>query len=215
MLVRESQAIQTNGRQLEMRIKVSLLLATLAILSLPALAQEGNSEVSANFTGNFQKQALGFGLTDTASDSAGLLANYRYHFNRWSGVEVNYSYTRYSQYYDSGSFTQATAQEASFAYLFTFGIPRESRFHPFAEAGAGALFFSPVTAGSNNTGVTSQNRAAFLYGVGATYRLRGNLSFQAGYRGLVFTAPDFTVSNQVTNARTQMAEPYAGLTFRF
>lgn len=198
-----------------MRIKVRLLLAALVMFALPALAQDGNSEVSANFTGNFQKQATGFGLTDTSSNSGGLLVNYRYHFNRWSGVELNYGYTRFSQFYDSGSFTQARSQEATFAYLFTFGIPRESRFHPFAEAGAGALFFSPLAAGSNNTGVTSQNRAALLYGVGASYRLKGNLSVQAGYRGLAFTAPDFTVPNQVTNAKTQMAEPYAGLTFRF
>lgn len=141
--------------------------------------------------------------------------NDRYRFNRWSGVEVNYGYKRFSQFYDSGSFTQAGAQQAAFAYLFTFGVSRESRFHPFAEAGAGALFFSPLTAGSNNTGVTSQNPAALLYGVGATYGLRGTLGVQAGYRGLVYTAPDFTLPNQVTKAKTQITGSYAGRTFRF
>ena len=40
-----------------MRIKLNLLIAALALCSLPTLAQQGNSEVSANFTGNFQKQA--------------------------------------------------------------------------------------------------------------------------------------------------------------
>jgi opacity protein-like surface antigen len=60
-----------------------------------------------------------------------------------------------------------------------------------------------------------QDRATLLYGAGTTYRLFGNLNLQVGYRGLAYTAPDFTVGTQLTNAKTQMAEPYAGLTFRF
>jgi opacity protein-like surface antigen len=198
-----------------MRIKVSLILAALALVSLPALAQNGNSEVSANFTGNYQKMATGFGIVNSATDSGGFVINYRYHFNRWSAVEVNYGYTRFTQFYDTGTYTEASAHEATFAYLFTFGVRREARLHPFVEAGAGALFFSPVNSGTNITGAATQNRAALLYGAGASYRLMGNLSAQVGYRGLVYTAPDFTIPGQVTNARTQMAEPYAGITFRF
>jgi opacity protein-like surface antigen len=197
-----------------MRIRIGLLVAALALLSLPALAQKSNSEVSANVTGNFQGQPSGLGVTDTPTYSAGLLVNYRYHFNRWSAVEVNYGYTRFSQLYNSGTFTQADSHEVTFAYLFTFGIPREARFQPFLEAGTGALFFSPITAGSS-TQLPGQNRATLLYGGGVIYKLLGNLSLQAGYRGLVYTAPDFTDPAQVTNTRTQMAEPYAGLTFRF
>ena len=198
-----------------MRIKVSLLIAALALLSLPALAQGGNSEVSVNFTGNFQKQASGFGLTDAPSDSGGVLVNYRYHFNRWSAVEANYGHTQFSQIYSSGNVTQSTVNEATFAYQFTFGISNDARLHPFLEAGTGALFFSaPILAGSNAGGF-SQNRPVLLYGGGVTYRLIGHLSAQAGYRGLVYKAPDFAVTSQFTNATTQMAEPYAGLTFRF
>lgn len=81
-----------------MRIKVSLLLAALVTFSLPALAQGGNSEASANFSGDFQKPATGFGLTDTSSNSAGFSLNDRYHFNRSGGVEVNYRYTRFSRF---------------------------------------------------------------------------------------------------------------------
>ncbi|MFZ3216803.1 MAG: outer membrane beta-barrel protein [Candidatus Acidiferrales bacterium] len=197
-----------------MRIKISLFLAALAFLSLPALGQQGNSEVSANFTGNFQKQASGFGLTDSSTYSGGFLINYRYHFNRWSAIEANYGNTLFSQIYTSGSVTQARVQEATFAYQFTFGVDSEARFHPFLEAGTGALFFSPVLAGSSGGGV-SQNRGTFLYGAGVTYKLVRNFSVQAGYRGLVYTAPDFALPTQVTNAKTQMAEPYVGLTYRF
>jgi opacity protein-like surface antigen len=198
-----------------MRIKLKLLIAALALCSLPTFAQQGNSEVSANFTGNFQKQATGNGNTDNASNSGGVLVNYRYHFNRWSAIEANYSHTQFTQYYSSGSTTQAAVNEVSVAYQFTFGIPEESRFHPFAEAGTGAMLFSsPITPGSNTSGF-SQGRPAFLYGAGVTYKLIGGLSAQVGYRGLVYKVPDFAITSQFTNATTQMAQPYAGLTFRF
>jgi opacity protein-like surface antigen len=197
-----------------MRIKIGLLCAALALLSLPALAQNGNSEVSANFTGNFQKQANGFGVIDTASDSGGFVVNYRYHFNRWSAVEANYGNTLFSQVYNSGTVTQARVQEATFAYMFTFGVDRDARFHPFLEAGTGALFFSPTVLGSTGPAV-SQNRPVLLYGGGVAYRLTHRFSVQGGYRGLVYTAADFSVPTQVTNAKTNMAEPYVGVSYRF
>ena len=197
-----------------MRIKIGLLVAVLALLSLPALAQNGNSEVSANFTGNFQKEANGMGVTDTATDSGGVLVNYRYHFNRWSAVEANDGNTLFSQTYNTGTVAQARVQEATFAYMFTFGVDRDARFHPFLEAGTGALFFSPVSAGSTGPAL-SQNRPALLYGSGVAYRLTNRFSLQAGYRGLVHTAADFSVPTQVTNAKTNMAEPYVGVSFRF
>jgi len=197
-----------------MRIKTGLLVTALALLSLPALAQNGSSEVSADFTGNFQKQANGFGVMDTATDSGGFLVNYRYHFNRWSAVEANYGNTLFSQVYNTGTVTQARVQEATFAYMFTFGVERDARFHPFVEAGTGALFFSPVFAGSTGPAV-SQNRPVLLYGGGVAYRLTNRFSVQAGYRGLVYTAADFSVPTQVTNAKTNLAEPYVGVSFRF
>jgi opacity protein-like surface antigen len=140
--------------------------------------------------------------------------NYRYHFNRWSAVEGNYGNTLFSQVYNSGTVTQARVQEATFAYVFTFGVDREARFHPFLEAGTGALFFSPTIAGSTAPAV-SQNRPVLLYGGGVQYKLTHRFSVQAGYRGLIYTAADFSVPTQVTNAKTNMAEPYAGVSFRF
>jgi opacity protein-like surface antigen len=54
-----------------------------------------------------------------------------------------------------------------------------------------------------------------LYGGGVAYRLTHRFSVQGGYRGLVYTAADFSVPTQVTNAKTNMAEPYVGVSFRF
>ncbi len=197
-----------------MRIRIGLLVAALALLSVPALAQNGNSEVSANFTGNFQKQANGMGVLDTATDSGGFMVNYRYHFNKWSAIEANYGNTLFSQVYNSGTVTRARVQETTFAYVFTFGIDNKARFHPFLEAGTGALFFSPSIAGTTGPSI-NQNRPVLLYGGGIQYRLTHGFSVQAGYRGLVYTAADFSVNTQVTNAKTNMAEPYAGVSFRF
>ncbi len=198
-----------------MKTKVGLILAALALIAAPIFAQGGNSEVSANFTGNFQNQASGLGVTDSASYSGGFLANYRYHFNRWSALEANYGYTRFSQSYSSGSVTQANVHETTLAYQFTFGVASDARIRPFVEAGTGALFFTGPISGGSTAGGLGQARPVFLYGGGVDYKLKGPFSAQLGYRGLVYKAPDFTVPTQLTNARAHMAEPYVGLTFRF
>lgn len=202
-----------------MRIKSTLLVCTLSVLAfaLPALAQDGaHSEASVDFTGNFQKQATGLGVTDTATYSGGVLANYRYYFGGWSAIEFNYSYTRFTQnYYPSGgSITQANANEFTLAYVNTLGVRRSARLKPFVEVGTGGLIFSPVSAGSTVSGLT-QDRAVFLFGAGAEYRVASRISLRLGYRGLVYKAPDFAVSTQVTNATTIMSEPYVGVAFRF
>jgi opacity protein-like surface antigen len=76
------------------------------------------------------------------------------------------------------------------------------------------LFFSPGIAGTTGPSI-NQNRPVLLYGGGVAYKLTHGLSVQAGYRGLIYTAADFAVNTQVTNAKTNMAEPYVGVSFRF
>jgi outer membrane immunogenic protein len=202
-----------------MRFKSVVLVCAAALFTfaLPALAQDnGRSEVSVDFTGNFQKQASGLGITDSPTYSGGFLANYRYHFNDWSAIEVNYDYTRFSQYYypAGGSITQANVQEFTLAYVNTLGTKPTARFRPFVEAGTGGLIFSPVAAGSTVSGLTD-DRAAFLYGAGVDWRATPRISVRLGYRGLIYKAPDFAVSSQLTNAVTNMSEPYVGVAFHF
>lgn len=201
-----------------MRIKSTLLVCALAVLALalPAVAQDGKSSVSVDFTGDFQKQATGLGVTDSPTYSGGVLANYRYQFNDWSAIEFNYSYTRFTQnYFPSGdSITQANAQEFTLAYVNTLGTKPGARLRPFLEAGTGGLIFSPVLNGSTVDGLT-QDRAVFLFGGGAEYRLMPRVSVRLGYRGLVYKAPDFSVPSQVTNATTILSEPYVGVSFHF
>jgi outer membrane immunogenic protein len=202
-----------------MRFKSTVLVCAVAVFAfaLPALAQEAaRSEVSVDFTGNFQKQTTGLGVTDSPTYSGGVLANYRYHFDGWSAIEFNYSYARFTQNYfpSGGSETQANAQEFTLAYVNTLGVKRSARVKPFVEAGTGGLIFSPIAAGSTVSGLT-QDRAVFLFGAGVDLHPLRRISLRLGYRGLVYKAPDFSVSTEVTNALTNMSEPYVGVVFRF
>jgi len=210
-----------------MRIKAAVLALAVSLFCLPALAQfNGRSEVSVDFTGNFQKQATGSssflgsgaGITDSASYAGGFLLNYQYHFSNWNAIEVNYAQTRYTQYYSGLSpyQTQSNAHEVTLAYVNTLGFSAHARFRPFVEAGTGGLIFSPITAGSNGPFEMTQDRMAFLYGGGVDVRAIPHLSIRLGYRGLIYKAPDFELFPvATTNAMTNMAEPYVGVAFRF
>lgn len=199
------------------RIKSSTLFLMFVLFVLPVSAQDANhSEIALNFSGNFQAQTKGLGVTDTASDAGGALAVYRYHFNKWSAIEVNYSYARFSENYSpsGGSITQANAQEFTLAYVNSLGTRPDIRIRPFVEAGTGGVIFSPVSAGSTVSGLT-EDRAVFLMGAGADWRIVRRVSLRLGYRGLLYKAPDFSVSAQVTNATTIRSEPYLGVVIRF
>jgi len=200
-----------------------LLLAVLIMFVFcpkPLFAQESHSEISADFTGDFPSEATGLSRTDKPTNSGGLLVNYRYDFNDWSAIEVNYDYTHFSQFYGASGFTMASfvtranVNEATLAYVFTFDKAADARYRPFVEAGTGALFFSPVPKASTVAGLT-QDQAAFLYGGGMDWNVASNVSVRFGYRGLVYRAPDFVVPVQSTNAITHLAEPYVGVVVRF
>jgi outer membrane immunogenic protein len=202
------------------KTRILVLLGVLVFSSLPLFAQDGRSEVSASFTGDFPSEASGVGLADKPTDSGGVLVNYRYGFNTWSGLEANYDYTQFSQFYGPSGFTRASyvtkadVNEATMAYVFTPRKADDARYRPFAEAGGGALFFSPRSAGSTVGGL-AQTRAAFLYGAGIDWNAANKVSVRLGYRGLVYRAADFGVSVQHTGAMANLAEPYVGVVVRF
>src|SRR5215472_1752639 len=84
---------------------LATLIISVGLVSLPALAQEegGRSEVSAQFFGTFVKGTVDNGVRQSASDSGGILASYRFFFTNRQGVEVNYGYSRSTQSYNSGA----------------------------------------------------------------------------------------------------------------
>lgn len=201
-----------------MRMKWVLMLALFTLACVPSMAQKNHSEFSADFTVNFQSTVSGQNITDGSTYSGGFLVNYRYHFSDWGAFEVNYSRTRYTQFYSTSgiitSWTQAKAQEGTMAFVYKLGSRLGGRLQPFVEVGTGGLFWSPVSAGSVG-GPFNQSRPVLLYGGGFDWKASGRFSLRAGYRGLLFTAPDFNVNGQFTNARTQTKQPYVGIAFRF
>jgi opacity protein-like surface antigen len=64
-------------------------------------------------------------------------------------------------------------------------------------------------------GATLETKGAFVYGVGAQYAFTRHLSLQAEYRGLVYKAPSFNLARWNTDSWTQIAQPSAGIVFRF
>lgn len=115
--------------------------SSLFLFASISLAQTSRSEVSASFTGNFSKESDGNSIAQTASNSGGFLASYRFSFGSFSAVELNYGYTRNDQNYNFGipiissSTIQTDVHEATAAYVLT---PRGSgRLKPFVLGGAG------------------------------------------------------------------------------
>jgi opacity protein-like surface antigen len=212
--------------------RTAILTVTTVLTSLTAFAQEEytrfKSEASVQALGSFVKQTTENGIQQGATDSSGVLATYRYYFDRHNGVEVNYGWTSNTQTYN-GVGVDSNSNEISAAYVFRMPMKRWS---PFVLAGAGALVFGPnnlagavspggvyhgpfqpVGAGPNPN---TQTRAAFVYGGGADINLTDHLFVRGEYRGFVYNSPtyDLTGLNGLDRV-THRAEPSIGFGWRF
>ncbi len=181
--------------------------------ALPAFAQEaGRSEVSVQALGSFVKTTTDNGVQQGATDSGGVLANYRFFFTNNNGVEVNYGYSLNTQTYGlpTGPLgVKAHQDEVTAAYVYRHPL---AHFTPFAEAGVGGLVFDPTDA----PGASTQARAAFVYGGGADFNLTKRVFLRAEYRGLVYNSPTFDLSEALgTDRVTHRAEPSVGFGYRF
>jgi opacity protein-like surface antigen len=201
--------------------KLSMVVLSFMFLLSLAYAQEGRSDVAVSGIGVFPKSSTGNEVQQDPSNSGGFLLSYRHAFRKHSSAELNYSFTRNTQYYTimgstSGPFTaqQANVHEITGAYVLD--VDRSRKLDPFVLAGAGALIFNPVENSTNAAfGSTTQTTAAFLYGFGLNYRLVHGVGLRLQYRGLIYKAPDFGISDISTGSWTHSAEPSLGLTFRF
>src|SRR5260370_10269173 len=166
-------SIQKNRELFQMSRKKSLaaLLMGTALISLPALSQDGppenKSEASVQFIGTFLKQTTNNGVRESASDGGGVLAGYRYFFTQHHGVEVNYAYSRSTLSYNFGAGplgTSTNQHEITGAYTLRFPMARVT---PFVQAGIGGVVFQPRNVVLGNT----QGRVGFLYRCGPGFNL--------------------------------------------
>jgi opacity protein-like surface antigen len=199
------------------KISTGIVLAILLSAS-GAMAQEQRQEVSVQGTGFFTKDSNGNGINQHSRDTGGILASYRYHFNRWLAADASYGYDRNTQqnFTSTGRLNvEANVHQATGALVVT--VPHSIlKFDPYVLAGAGALVFDPTgKAGGFVPGARDQARAAFVYGGGVDYNLTRHFALRAEYRGFVYERPDFDLQALHSGATTHTAQPSAGIVFRF
>jgi opacity protein-like surface antigen len=189
----------------------------LVLLSVSAVAQDGRSEISVQGTGFFTKDSDNNGIQNQATQSGGFLVGYRYGINRWLAAEANYGYSRNTQSYTTGfasARVQSNVHEITGAAVVK--LPQFARVQPFVLGGGGVLVFDPTNnAGASLVVASTQTRGTFLYGAGVDYSLTTHLALRGEYRGFVYQVPDFDVSGLTTDSWTHVAQPSAGIVFRF
>jgi len=193
----------------------AVIAAGLALAVVPAFSQEDvsyRSDATVQALGSFVTSTTNKGVEQGATNSGGVLASYRFYFDRHNGVEVNYGYSLNTETYGLASGplgVKSYSHEASADYVFR--LPWK-RWTPFALAGAGGLVFDPKDVSAAST----QARAAFVYGAGADFNFSNHLFMRAEYRGFVYNSPTFgLVGLSGTDRVTHRAEPSIGFGYRF
>lgn len=191
------------------------LMAGLASLALPAFSQTeeaARQNVAVQASGSFVATTTQNGVDNSATNSGGVLASYRYFFSAHHGVEGNYGYALNTQNYASPTGAlgvHTNSHEVSGAYVFRIPIHRVT---PFALAGVGALIFDP----KDFAAASSQTRAAFVYGAGADLDLSRHLFLRAEYRGFIYNSPTYDLPTLAGLDRvTHRAEPSIGFGYSF
>ncbi|HTJ85916.1 MAG TPA: outer membrane beta-barrel protein [Terriglobales bacterium] len=192
------------------------------VLALTTAKAQDRLDLSVSGAAVFSKSVSSTtsGLTLAPADSGAVFGTVRYHFNHLHAAEFNVGHTVSSQLFQRPPETfkvRTTITEFSAAYVLT---PLQGkRLEPFLFAGAGALRWYPenqyINGNSAFFGAYTQTSLAFLYGGGADYRLWRRLGLRMQYRGLIFRAPDFGVSDFFISAKGHMAEPSAGIVVKF
>jgi outer membrane immunogenic protein len=205
---RHCASVRRTGAKRTLRL-ATYVIAT-ALFSMIAFAQEEQikNEVSVQALGSFAEQTTRNGVQELGTDSSGVLATYRYYFNRHNGIEANYAWSPNTQTYNTQS-VDNNFHEASAAYVFRVPLKHWS---PFVLGGVGALVFDPT----NFSGASTQTRSAFLYGAGADLDLGHRFFLRAEYRGFIYDSPTYNLA--ALNGLGQVmhrAEPSFGFGWKF
>jgi len=197
------------------KVALCLFAGTIA-MSLPAFSQEETTvyknEASVQAFGSFVKSTTSNGVDESATNSGGVLASYRFFFTQHQGVEANYGYALNTQSYglaDGPVGVKTYSHEISGDYVFR--LPQK-HWSPFVLAGVGGLIFDP----KDFVGASSQGRAAFVYGAGADFNLSTHVFMRAEYRGFVYNSPTYDIPGLSGLDRiSHRAEPSIGFGYRF
>ena len=188
------------------------------VCAAPAIAQ---TSVALSVYGAFSGATNGNGVTESPSNSAGGLFEFRHISNPLVGWEATYSYNRANQVYSTACGPNVTcapttpAEVSADAHEITGDwVPsvRIGSFRPFGVLGIGALLNEPAGSQSNST---SSNKPVYVYGAGLDWGLIPHIGLRFQYRGNLYQAPDVSRLYTSTNAFTHTAEPVIGAYFKF
>jgi outer membrane immunogenic protein len=203
-------------------MRTATLALAVVVLAFGAASAQDRIDLSVSGSAVFSKSVSGTssGVTLSPRDSGAIFGTARYHFNHLNAVEMNIGHTVNSQIFERPPDifkVRTTVTEFSADYVVT---PfQRKKLEPFLFAGAGALRWYPenqyINGNSSQFGASTQTSLAFLYGGGADYRLWRHLWLRAQYRGLIFRAPDFGISDFFISAKGHMAEPSLGIAVKF
>lgn len=192
--------------------RVAELAIVLLFLGISSWAQEIRHELTVQGSGFFTKQTTESGLTNKPTNSAGVMAGYRFNLKRWLSVEGDYDYFRNDQKFAANSGTMVLPMNVHAATgTAVVKLPAYKTLFPFVLGGGGAMFFDP-RGGSIRK---EQTRGAFVYGAGADMPLFKRMALRIQYRGFIYKIPDFENATLRTDKYTHSAVPSAGLVFAF
>jgi len=197
-----------------------VLFAALFLLTAHAFAQdESRFDIGFNGAGLLSKSTQGNQVTQSPTQSVGVLLNFRLRVAPRGYLSLNYGRAKNSQKYAAPPFDYRIPDdvtEITGTYMQRLGGGEKLK--PFVLGGAGALVFGPtdtfINGVSTPAGAVRQARFAIVYGAGADYHLLSRLSLRVQYRGLIYQPPNFKVANLFTGGHGHIAEPSVGIVFR-
>ena len=174
-------------------------------------------------------------FTNGLSPTAGVLATFRQQFRPWLGYSVNMGYTRVTERYTanapgSGNLNAGSNETTVHSNMYELSLSYVARkqltprLSGFAELGAGAVTFLPISPASTAyynpyAGFIKQTygppvnfRPEGVGGVGIHLHLANSFGLNVEYRGLIYKDPDFGVFQKST---TITSEPTVSLTYSF
>jgi outer membrane immunogenic protein len=200
--------------------KSVLFFLLLPFLAVASFAQESRQDVSLSVTGIFPPFIVGNAVQQRGTYGLGGLASYRFMLTPRSAVEANYQYGQNAQKYYT-SFLSVRVhdrmQELSVAYILTLNF---KRFNPFAEAGPGVYFFSPLDDAS--TTILNASKSTSLggfYGAGLAYEISPSFDIRLEYRGLIMKTPNFGLTGSARDFTVgrfyNVNDPAIGIAYHF
>ena len=194
------------------------LLAPLCGLAIAAASAQGqfykihNADIGGGAIGQFTTTlpaGNSSAVTNDTGNSFGGMFTFREHPVAWAGIEFNYAFNDYAQYYTAPTYTartRNTSHEATAAYLFH---PHFRKLQPFVGVGGGYIDFVP------NLG-QNQWRGTGLLEVGLDIPTSNpHFGFKVQGRELVYRQPDFYQPIIAGRQWVATSEPSVGVWYRF